>query len=406
MATLTADTDGVLRGKFTIPADVPAGSKLVSFLGAGGSNGSAVFTGQGLVERQTMQELITLTQVRAPRHVDPLAQTFMLDERAHCVGIELYVTEVGSTPIVVQIRETQVGFPTTTIVAESILKPADIAEGDWNRWEFVRPIELAGGAEYAIVVLCNDANGAIAVAELGSFDQSASRWVTNQPYNVGVLLSSSNASTWTAHQDRDMAFRLLTAGYTESERVIDLGSVSVTDATDLIVLSPSIQAGSQADSDVVLNLPNGDSISANDRQVVRVSPAITGDIGISARLRSDNGLSAVLLPGTRVVSGEVQTSADYVSRAIPADATGVDVRILFDAYLPSGANATVWVSDADDEDWQQVSQTGSARPLGNSVFEYQYDYTNLQAAQMRVKLEIEGTPSARPQLANLRVSVI
>ena len=41
--TLNANSAGLLTGKFTIPANVPAGSKRVEFVGAGGSRGEAVF---------------------------------------------------------------------------------------------------------------------------------------------------------------------------------------------------------------------------------------------------------------------------------------------------------------------------------------------------------------------------
>lgn len=59
---------------------------------------------------------------------------------------------------------------------------------------------LQAKREYAVVVLCDDATTALYVAELGKQDPTRG-YVTSQPYQVGVLLSSSNASTWTAHQD-------------------------------------------------------------------------------------------------------------------------------------------------------------------------------------------------------------
>lgn len=65
--------------------------------------------------------------------------------------------------------------------------------------------------------VCNStADTAIKVAELGKYDAVNSRWVTSQSYQVGILLSSSNASTWTLHQNLDLTFRLLAAKFTES----------------------------------------------------------------------------------------------------------------------------------------------------------------------------------------------
>lgn len=45
--TIVADDNGVIKGKFTIPAGVQAGAKSVELVGSGGSTGSAVFVGEG-----------------------------------------------------------------------------------------------------------------------------------------------------------------------------------------------------------------------------------------------------------------------------------------------------------------------------------------------------------------------
>lgn len=70
------------------------------------------------------------------------------------------------------------------------------------------------------------------MAELGKYDAVHERWVTSQPYQVGVLLSSSNASTWTPHQDRDLTFRLLGARFTATivTKTGDYSDVTVIDA--------------------------------------------------------------------------------------------------------------------------------------------------------------------------------
>ncbi|MFP3030850.1 MAG: hypothetical protein ACEY3M_06775, partial [Wolbachia sp.] len=43
----------------------------------------------------------------------------------------------------------------------------------------------------------------------------------------GVLLSSSNASTWTPHQNLDLTFRLLAAKFSEVSHVVDLGIIII-----------------------------------------------------------------------------------------------------------------------------------------------------------------------------------
>ena len=112
-------------------------------------------------------------------------------------------------------------------------RPADITINQWNVWEFPEPILLEAEEEYAIVVLCNDADAELGIAELGKWDGTAQKWVTQQPYTVGVLLSSSNASSWTIHQDRDLAFRLLAPVYAATTKEITLGTVTLDNATDI-----------------------------------------------------------------------------------------------------------------------------------------------------------------------------
>lgn len=408
--TLNADGAGVVTGKFTIPANVRAGTKRVHFAGSGGSFADANFIGQGVLETRTMQETTTtrtvLSPVPWPVRIDPLAQTFYLSSPISLGGAEVFVTAKGTTPILIQIRETEVGFPTSRIIAETQLTPAEITAGAWNRFVLPQPVALMADVEYALVVLCNDAVGAVAIAELGKWDVSVGQWVTSQPYQVGVLLSSSNASTWTAHQDRDMAFRLLAARYTQAERTVDLGTVAIAGATDLLVLAVTDQPSAAAGSTIELTLPDTTKVSAGDGQVIRLPSPTTGTVGVKVKLRSTATESASLAPGMQLVAGAVAVSADYITRAFDADAAGANISIIFDANLPSGSGVQVYVSGIDGGDtWQEVSQVGTAKPLGDGLFEYRYLKTAFAEAKVRVKLVLTGTVQARPFVYDLRVSV-
>ena len=76
-AGATANAAGALSGTFTIPANIPAGTKQVTFLGAGGSFGSASFTGSGTIVAQTLRR--TSSPKCAGAGI-PLAQTFSLPQ--------------------------------------------------------------------------------------------------------------------------------------------------------------------------------------------------------------------------------------------------------------------------------------------------------------------------------------
>lgn len=401
---LQADANGVLKGKFTIPAGIQAGSKSVEILGAGGSVGNATFVGEGMLVSEVRQNITRVTTT----YYDPLAQTFSLSEENQIGGVELFVVAKGATDMTVQLRETQNGYPTQTIQAETTLKPSEITLNAWNRFEFKTPFMAQANVEYAIVVLCNDAIGAVAIAELGKWDSANNRWVTQQPYQVGVLLSSSNASTWTAHQDRDLTFRLLARRYTQSEKVVNLGTIPASAATDFVVDAMSENAATGADSELILSLPDGTTVSTSDGQTIRLASEVTGNIGVQARLKATQKASAMLYPGTQLIVGKIGTTAEYISRAVDADATGCKVRIIFDGQLPSGSSVAVYISGVDAGDaWQLVSNDplNPPSPVGEGIYEYNYLKESVTEAKIRVKLVLTGSPAARPYIYNLRVSI-
>ena len=86
---IQANAQGVVSGKFTIPANVPAGSKRVSFAGAGGSKGDAVFAGSGTITNQVLRQVTTQTSVFWWASVDPLAQTFTINESVQIAAVDL-----------------------------------------------------------------------------------------------------------------------------------------------------------------------------------------------------------------------------------------------------------------------------------------------------------------------------
>nr|DAM52150.1 MAG TPA: hypothetical protein [Caudoviricetes sp.] len=402
---IVADANGVIKGKFTIPANIQAGAKSVELVGSGGSRGSAVFVGEGNLVSEVLQSVTRTTQT----YYDPLAQTFSLSEENQLGGVDIFVTAKGSTAMSVQIRETQTGFPTQTILAEATIEPTQITVGAWNRFTFNTPVRALANVEYAIVVLCNDPLGSVAIAELGKWDSTNGRWVTQQPYQIGVLLSSSNASTWTAHQDRDLTFRLLARRYTQAERTVDMGTVSVTDATDIVVLSMTDNPATGADSELIMTMPDGSTISSSDGQTIRFATKVTGNVGVKTKLRATQKASAMLYPGSQLVVGTIAATAEYVSRAVDADAAGCTVRVIFDANVPSGASVAVYLSGVDSGDtWQLMSPDPLKTPIpvGDNVYEFNYKMASVMEAKVRVKLVLSGTPAARPYVYNLRVSIV
>lgn len=400
--TLQANSQGVLTGKFTIPANVPAGTKLVQFTGEGGTVGRATFTGQGEITTTTLRNVRTLVT----QFYDPLAQTFTLQDSCQVNAVDLYFTAKGDTDILVQIRETSTGIPTQTILGERRVKPAEIVSlSTATHLDFPAPISLQSGVEYAIVILCDDAVSALSVAELGKFDSGAQRWVTSQPYQIGVLLSSSNAVTWTPHQDRDLAFGLHRAVYGENQKTVLLGTVPVTNATDLMLLTTEELPSSVTRVEYELALPGGATFTVADAQPVRLDAAITGDVTVRAKLYGNSNFSPVLFPGTQLVVGRVGDTGTYVSRAI-AGGSNVRVKVIFDALIPGGSAVNVSYKGGDVGDsWVTVPFVGSTQG-DDGFYEITHEVTGVNENMVQVKLELTGAASARPRVKNLRFMTI
>ncbi|SDY39693.1 hypothetical protein [Nitrosomonas sp. Nm58] len=403
--TIQANAQGVVTGKFTIPAGLPAGTKRVRFNGAGGSHGDAVFVGNGTITSQVLRSVSITTLVFSGLLVDPLAQTFSLEQSAQIAAIDLWFSAKGSSDVVVQIRETSNGVPNQSVIGEARLAPSAISTTVHTRITLTAPIQLLAGVEYALVVMCDDAVTEMRIAELGKWDAANGRWVTSQPYQVGVLLSSSNASTWTAHQDRDLAFRLHKAVFTQTNKTVSLGSIAVTDATDLMLIAAEELPSSVTRIEYELSLPGGETVSVSTGQPVRLTAAVTGNISISAKMYGSANVSPILFPGTQLVVGSVSANGDYVSRAIKGG-TSISVKVLFDAIIPGGSSVTVKYKGVDAGDtWATVPYVSSS-PIDDGFYEMKHEIAGISEDMIQIKLELTGATSARPRVKNLRFMTI
>jgi hypothetical protein len=222
-----------------------------------------------------------------------------------------------------------------------------------------------------------------------------------------VLLSSSNASTWTVHQDKDLTFQLISAEYTEVDKLVDLGNVTVTGATDLIALPINEMPPNQdGDISIELTLPDASLLTLGDGHATKLTTAITGTVGVKARLKGTTASMPILGPGFQLIEGVMDSNGIYISRVIPCGTTQ-KITVTFDGYLPSGSTVSVDVADGDDvptPTWTNIPQT-SNQPIDETDVEYIHVLASFTAPTVRVKIELNGTPAARPYLKNLRVIV-
>ncbi|WP_295455809.1 hypothetical protein [uncultured Thiodictyon sp.] len=406
--TLIADSTGRIAGQFTIPGPnrVTAGAKLVEFTGAV-SHATATFVGRGAVTIEELRVVNTTINRRLLTWTgDPLAQTFILDRRIQLAALDLWFTALGTTKVLVQIREVANGVPTLVVVAESLKIPAAITVGTSTRFLF-DPTILEANQEYAIVIACNDAVSAVATAALGEFDATVQRWVTSQAYQVGVLLSSSNNRTWTAHQTKDLTFRLLESVFTSTSKRVALDPVTVANADQLIVMAAVLRP--TRDTDVVFEVgAGGVTYTVVEGQPFSLPSTYSGEVTLAAILTGTSSTSPVLYRDVQLISGARMATGDYVSRLIQTNigvAASVALSVYYDAILPGGAAVVVSAEQGDGGTWSTVTAVSSATLEGDWV-EYKHALTGFTHIDTRIKLSLTGTAAARPRVRNLRVAII
>ena len=403
-AVLTADASGKISGSFVIPAGVPTGAKLVQFSGQGGSAAAATFIGRGTItidELRAVQAIHTTTTDEYERY-DPLAETFTLASPALISGVDLWFCACGTSgKTFVEIRETSNGVPTQSVIANSIVSTPTLLLGQWMRFSW-DPILLDAGTEYAIVVGCDDPTTAVQVAELGQFDSSANQWVTSQPYQVGVLLSSSNGSTWTPDQTGDLAFRLLSTPTAANTVTIPLPPVTVAGCDEVVVLAAVERPTADCDCVFLLTLPDvaGTVLTVGEGERIVLPSTITGIIQWSAVLTGSPTASPRLDKDVELVWGTRSPTGTYVSRAMVAG-TGTTLSVYFENMLQGTSSVAVQVAATPAGPWTPVPFV-SGTQVGDGWVACVYRLPNWNAQTAVLGITLTGDARNRPLLRKLR----
>lgn len=391
--SIHADHSGIARGKFTIPANIPAGVKSVEIIGERGSRGLAQFTGRGEITLEERRRVITVTRY------DPLAQTItLLTEGRHIAAVGLWFEDIGDKPVTVQIRETATGLPTGAVLAETRITAAQIrGNGEETVVDFATPLYIEALQEIAVVILTDDNRHSLAIAEVGQYDRRAGRYVTEQGYSVGVLLSSSNASTWTPHNNADLAFRLYAAEFTATEHTTDLKTQTAHNASDLYLMADVERPGVETDVSFTFTADER-RYPLQDKQTGRLDVRTDGDLTAKVTLRGSKTRSPVLYPGALLALGDLQETATYISRAVVAGSG--EAIVTLESNTPSGSALTVEIEI--DGTWKSCTPE-NGEPLGDGWVRNEYKQTISGGDTVRCRITLSGNISARPRARALRM---
>ena len=314
-----------------------------------------ISTREPRLERQATTENRSITRTSTRRSertvgwVDPLAQTFMIDDvgGVFLTSVDLYFgTKDTNIPITVQIREVVNGYPGSTILpfSETTINPGSVntsADGTVaTTFTFSGPVYVQENVEYCFVVLANSNEYTAYVGRLGETVLGSDRTISQQPY-AGVMFKSQNGSTWTAEQNEDIKFTLKRAEFADAVGRITLvndelparklknNPIRTTDGSDIVrVYHPNHGMHGTSNNVTISGVPSGTfnglahssingtytsisniTLDSYDIQIPGSTNATTnGDIGSNAVYATQNrlydvlnlNLSTMTLPGTSI----------------------------------------------------------------------------------------------------------
>jgi Domain of unknown function (DUF4815) len=405
--TIMSNAQGVATGKFTIPAGIRTGIREV-ILQNSSNNAFSTYTAQGTLK--TTEEIITKTRVTVNLY-DPLAQSFVFPQDRVVTSFDLFFASKSSTDnLIVQVRGlSEGGNPNQTIYAERILTPSQVktsADGSVaTKVALDDPLMCKAGQSYAIVLITDSNEYTAWIATLGqNLINNPSQTVVSQPYTNGVLFSSSNARTWTAHQTSDLKFSVYTAQF-EEEGIVEFNTIEDLDSDTMLLmatyLTPAntgcfweIKAVSQADAGSVSidSVPWQPMANYIEQQV---PGTVIGLVKIRATFKSNRYISPMLtLEDLLFVNFVSETSGDYVSLNIDASESPYNtLTMAFDVAAPSGTKVTPKFSTDGGQTWKTFSAAPTVSRQSAEFSRYTYSQRVSSTAintQLKMKLELRA----------------
>ena len=404
--SLRADEKGVAKGYFEIPANTLCGTRELKVYCANTPNlsGSTTYTSNGRLEVTTKTVWNSTTAVTP---TDPLAQSFQFDVDQYLTGVGIYFCDKDAVePVIVQVRNMVNGYPGTTIYAEKVIYPSDIVANPKSLVEtkvkFDDPIYCSANTQYCFTVLSNSDIDSVWISETTKVDINTGIQVSKNPYIGGVLFSSSNALTWTAHQSTDMKFNLYGAQF-ESKGGVTFELIDNKDFDRLMVMSEeSIPAGCSITWQYQINDGTWSPIEIYDDRVLTEKAE---KVKVKASITANSNTSpAIALDSLSLVGFTNKLTGTYISKNVSVPSGFNNIKVIVDLCIPTGTNINLfYATDTSGTSWNSLESTGSTEK-SSEYKEYTFEKSlTSKAKNYRIKIVLTTTDSTKlPKVMNLR----
>ena len=314
---------------------------------------------------------------------DPLAQTFLVSEES---GDGIFITKVdlffgsksATAPFSLEIREVEGGTPNEVrvpygfVTKQSSAINVNASTPTVTTFTFPTPVFLQNNREYALILKPGGDSQEYSVwtAILGDTDIATNETIFKVPA-AGVMLTSSNDRTWTAHQKEDLKYKLWRADfntsatgtfYMENDNIEMFTIDSVQGAT-------RFKAGEKVRSASVMTILNNQTLSVGDILQSHAAKVSTTSI---ANTHYANGVIREIITGgsagtTKVIIddyGNFQTNANQ-----KANAHNLYVGTTWVGNVSAwSANTSAGFVDFYDFDNRKLRLTGSTGGFSNTTY--------------------------------------
>lgn len=415
-SSLQANSDGVVKGTFKVPANIRCGSVNVKIYAKDLPSyvGSTTYTSNGQIKTTITTNTTTRVQTvyrqqTITRYVDPVSQTFSLEKDHVLNSIGLYFSDIErSKPVRVQIRECDNGYPSNVVIGETILPQSRInvsARADVESIvQFDNPIYLKKDTQYAFTVLTTSNKSSLWVQDLNARDVTSGEIISKNPYVPGMMFSSSNALAWTTHQSKNIKFNLYVNDYVNKSTIyfndlknINYDSFKILGDTS-VPIDTSLTWEYSSDNNKTWN-----PCSLN--QLLELNKSID-NISIRANMEALNNVSpTIALDSLLMIGYKYKQKSNYISKNVKTDSNFTNVKIIADVDTPSGTGVVFYyATDINGKDWKTLRQVGEAKPkIIGSYSEYTYTADVSSAKDFRVKVALStNNTTIRPTVKNLK----
>lgn len=416
---LKADSQGRVYGSITVPANTKCGVVKIKMHPENDETRVAEATYTATGTKRTVQTIVTNTTVNTTTVyqnvtqttvVDPLAQTFQFkkDQMITSVGLYFCNRDVNND-VIVQIRGVDNGYPNTVCYAQKVIEGSECKISENGTVEtkvtFDNPVYCEEGVQYCIAVLTESPTASLYYATLGGKDFDTKAQVIKNPYIEGMMFSSSNAITWTAHQSENLKFNIY------GNEFVSRSYVYFNDINDVRYDRLALYASTEVPTDTTLSWEyssdNGNTwypISLGSE--LELTSIITSLLLRACIETSRPEVSPVIAMDSVELIGYLNnTNCEYISKNIETDAEFNKIKQVLEINQPTGTNVNVYYCvDKDGTDWRSAGQTESKVKDASGYIQYTFeaDLGSAKASNFRARIHLStNDPCIRPRVKNL-----